>query len=199
MENMRSLEHILLPTTIEFVAGDRPFVGQLIITPCHQGYGTTLGNALRRVLLSSLSGAAVEAVKIKGVQHEFSAIPGVLEDVIEIILNLKQLAVRSHVDTPVVLTLSKKGKGVVTSKDFDKNPDVEIVSSDAVLATVDALSDKQVHEFVEVSKALYTGDTLVAHGPALQEMEAIAEARKEAPPLPIKKLPITKSWRKGYR
>ncbi len=68
------MEQILLPTTIEFIDSDQPNAAQVIITPCHQGYGTTLGNSLRRVLLSSLPGAAVESVKIRGVQHEFSAI-----------------------------------------------------------------------------------------------------------------------------
>ena len=83
------MEHITLPTTIEFINGDDLHTGQVVITPCHQGFGTTIGNALRRVLLSSLPGAAVETVKITGVQHEFSAIEGVKEDVVEIILNLK--------------------------------------------------------------------------------------------------------------
>jgi DNA-directed RNA polymerase subunit alpha len=127
---------IHLPTTIDFVKTDRPHVEQVIVTPCSQGYGTTLGNALRRVLLSSLPGAAVESVKIDGVQHEFSAIEGVQEDVIEIILNLRQLAVRVHSDTPVVLTLKKKGKGPVTAKDFDKNADVDIINDDMVIANV---------------------------------------------------------------
>jgi len=127
---------IHLPTTIDFVTTDRPHVEQVVVTPCSQGYGTTLGNALRRVLLSSLPGAAVESVKIDGVQHEFSAIEGVQEDVIEIILNLRQLAVRVHSDTPVTLTLKKKGKGPVTAKDFDKNADVEIINDDMVIANV---------------------------------------------------------------
>ena len=130
------MEQIFLPTTIEFQETDRSNVGKMIITPCHQGYGTTLGNALRRVLLSSLPGAAVEAIKIKGVQHEFSAIPGVLEDVIEIILNVKQIAVRLYSEEPVTLSLSKKGKGPVTAGDFEKNAAVEIVNPDLKIATV---------------------------------------------------------------
>ena len=94
------MDHILLPSTIEFQDTDNPKIGKLVLSPCHQGYGTTLGNALRRVLLSSIPGAAVEAVKIEGVDHEFSAIPGVLEDVVQVILNLKQLAVKLHTDGP---------------------------------------------------------------------------------------------------
>jgi len=130
------MEKILLPTTIEFHDADRENVGKMIMTPCHQGYGTTLGNALRRVLLSSLPGAAVESIKIQGVQHEFSALDGVQEDVIQIILNTKQIAVRSFSATPVVLSLVKKGVGDVTAGDFEKNADIEIVNPDLKIATV---------------------------------------------------------------
>ncbi len=125
-----------MPTTIELLDGDRLNVGQVVITPCHQGYGTTMGNALRRVLLSSLPGAAVESVKIAGVQHEFSAIDGVQEDVVEIILNLKQVAARCFSDMPVTLSLRKKGKGEVTAGDFEKNSDVEIVNPKAKIFTI---------------------------------------------------------------
>lgn len=128
------MEHIFLPSTIEFLSTDRPHVGQLVITPCHQGYGTTLGNALRRVLLSSLPGAAVESVKIAGVQHEFSVLEGVEEDVIDIILNVKQIAVKLHTDGPVTIHLSKKGVGPITAGDFEKNSAVEIINTDLVLA-----------------------------------------------------------------
>lgn len=128
--------NIPLPTTIEFNDTDRANVGQVVVTPCSKGYGTTLGNALRRVLLSSLPGAAVESVKIDGVQHEFSAVEGVQEDMIEIILNLKQLAVKVHSDEPVTLTLTKKGTGPVTAADFEKNADVEIANPDMHIATV---------------------------------------------------------------
>jgi len=130
------MEDILLPTTVEFIEGDNINVGKVVITPCHQGYGTTLGNALRRVLLSSLPGAAVEAVKISGVVHEFSAIEGVQEDMIAVILNLKNLAVRSYSTEPVTLSLHKKGKGVVKAGDFGKNSDVEVVNPDLELFTV---------------------------------------------------------------
>ncbi|MFA4830647.1 MAG: DNA-directed RNA polymerase subunit alpha [Patescibacteria group bacterium] len=130
------MEHIHLPTTIDFNETEHPNVGRVVITPCQQGYGTTLGNALRRVLLSSLPGAAVESFRIEGVQHEFSAIDGVLEDVVEIILNLKQAAVRVYSDEPVTLTLLKKSKGVITMGDFDKNSDVEILNPELKLMTI---------------------------------------------------------------
>lgn len=130
------MEHITLPTTIEFINGDDLHTGQVVITPCHQGFGTTIGNALRRVLLSSLPGAAVETVKIIGVQHEFSAIEGVKEDVVEIILNLKEIAVTSHTDEPITLSLTKKGVGPVTAGDFEKNADVDIINPELVLANI---------------------------------------------------------------
>jgi DNA-directed RNA polymerase subunit alpha len=130
------MEQILLPNTIEFKAGDKPNVGQLIVTPCHQGYGATMGNAFRRVLLSSLPGSAVESVKIAGVQHEFSAVEGVVEDMVQIIMNLKQLAVRSFSEESVTLTLNKKGKGDITASDFEKNADVEIINPELKIATL---------------------------------------------------------------
>ncbi len=135
------MDYILLPSTIEFRETGDKNIGELVVTPCHQGYGTTLGNSLRRILLSSIEGSAVEAVKIDGVQHEFAAIEGVQEDVIEVTLNLKQLAVISHSDTPVVLTLKKKGVGDVTAADFEKNADIEIVNPELKIATI--TSDKK--------------------------------------------------------
>ncbi len=130
------MENLLLPSKVEFIPGETPNSGSLVVSPCFYGYGTTLGNTLRRVLLSSLPGAAVEAVKIKGVQHEFSSAEGLNEDVVDIILNLKQLAVRVFVDEPVTLHVSKKGPGVVTGADIDANSSVEIMNPELVLATL---------------------------------------------------------------
>ncbi|HSR88917.1 MAG TPA: DNA-directed RNA polymerase subunit alpha [Candidatus Udaeobacter sp.] len=132
------MENLLLPSKVEFIPGDTPNKGSLVVTPCYFGYGTTLGNTLRRVLLSSLPGAAVEAVKIKGVQHEFSSAEGLKEDVVDIILSLKQLAVRVHVDEPVTLHISKKGPGVVTGADIEPNANAEIMNPELVLATLTA-------------------------------------------------------------
>ena len=130
------MDSLLLPSKIRFAKGERPNQGVLTVEPCAQGYGTTLGNALRRVLLSSLGGAAVTAVKIKGVDHEFSTIPNVKEDVLEVILNLKSLRLKCFSDQPVKLTLNAKSEGPVTAKNFSKNADVEIVNDDLVLCTI---------------------------------------------------------------
>ncbi len=128
------MENFLLPSKVEFQEGQTPNSGSVVITPCYHGYGTTLGNALRRVLLSSLPGSAVEHFKVKGVSHEFSTVEGVKEDAMEMMLNLKQLAVKIFTDETVVLNLVKKGPGVVTAADFVANSNVEIVNPDLVIA-----------------------------------------------------------------
>ncbi len=107
------------------------------IEPLHSGYGMTLGNSLRRVLLSSISGAAIVGFKIDGASHEFTTIPGVKEDVVEIILNLKGVRFRVFSDETQTIRLSKKGKGPVTAKDITTNADVEIVNPKHPIATLD--------------------------------------------------------------
>lgn len=114
--------------------------GQFVVEPLYPGYGTTVGTALRRVLLSSLPGAAITSVKFTGVDHEFSTIPGVKEDVIEILLNLKQARFRLSGDEPVTVSLTKKGSGKVTVKDIEGTDRLEVVSKDVHIAT---LSDKK--------------------------------------------------------
>lgn len=107
------------------------------IAPLHRGYGVTLGNSLRRVLLSSLSGGAVTAFGIEGVDHEFTAVDGIKEDAIQIIINLKQIRFKIYSDEPQTLELKKKGKGQVTAADIATNADVEIANPDQVIATLD--------------------------------------------------------------
>lgn len=106
------------------------------ISPLMPGYGATIANPLRRVLLSSLEGGAVTSIKIKGVDHEFSTISGVLEDVIEIILNIKKLKFRVHADGPIKLTLDAKGEKEITGKDIKLNSDVELINKDQHIATL---------------------------------------------------------------
>lgn len=133
------MQNLLLPSEVEFSqteSDQEGKLGELIISPCYFGYGTTLGNTLRRVLLSSLPGAAVEAFKIKGVQHEFSAVDGVKEDVVQIILNLKQLALKVYANEPVILKIKKNQAGEVKAKDIEPNAEVEVVNGDLTLATL---------------------------------------------------------------
>jgi len=131
------MENILLPSKISYQEDPKDKnKATLTIEPCYFGYGTTVGNALRRVLLSSLPGAAVTAVKIQGVDQEFSAIENVKEDALEICLKLKELRLRVHSEEPVKLTLKVKGKKKITAADFDKNSDVEIINKDLEIATL---------------------------------------------------------------
>ncbi len=130
------MENILLPSKMTFSEGETVNESTIVIEPLHHGYGTTIGNALRRVLLSSLEGAAVTAVKIKGAQHEFATIEGVKEDALEIILNLKKLRLKSHSSEPVVLKLDVSGKaGAVKAEAISANADIEIANPELVIAT----------------------------------------------------------------
>lgn len=110
------------------------------IEPLHSGYGMTLGNSLRRVLLSSIAGAAITSFKVDGASHEFTTLPGVKEDIVEIILNLKGVRFQVFSDDPQTIKLSKKGSGPVTAKDIEVNADVEIVNKDHVIAHIDGVS-----------------------------------------------------------
>ena len=111
--------------------------GKFVVEPLERGYGITLGNSLRRILLSSLPGAAVTSVKIEGVLHEFSTIPGVVEDVTDIILNIKQLALKLHAEEGKLIRIEAEGEGVVLAKDIVVDPDVEILNPELHIATLD--------------------------------------------------------------
>ena len=108
----------------------------ITIEPLVSGYGQTLGNSIRRVLLSSIEGTAITAFKIDGVSHEFTTIPGVKEDVVEIMLNLKSVVLNSHSDEPVELTVSKKGGNLMAS-DLAVGSDVDVINGDQLIATID--------------------------------------------------------------
>lgn len=130
------MESIALPKKIEFKAGKTPNEGQMIVEPCFPGYGITLGNSLRRVMLSSLPGAAAIGVKIKGVDHEFMPLPHLKEDILEFILNLKQLRLKVHTEETQILELDVHGKKVITAADIKPNSEVEIVNPDLVLGNI---------------------------------------------------------------
>jgi DNA-directed RNA polymerase subunit alpha len=119
-----------------------------VIEPLHTGYGMTLGNSLRRVLLSSIAGAAVTSFKIDGVSHEFTTVPGVKEDVVDIMLNLKRIRFRVFSDEPQTLRIEHKGKGEVTAKNITTNADVEVVNGDQVIATLDDDKNKFVMDLI---------------------------------------------------
>ena len=121
--------------------------GKFEIMGCYPGYGMTLGNALRRVLLASLKGSAITAVKIKGVSHEFSTLDGVMEDAVQIILNLKKIRFKMHSDEPVKVSLKFKGEGKVTAKEIKCPSSVEVVNKDQIIATI---TDKKVELELEL-------------------------------------------------
>lgn len=113
------------------------FSGSFVIEPLLPGYGMTLGNALRRVLLSSLTGAAVTSFRIEGITHEFTTLKGVKEDMVNLMLNLKALKVQLHGDEPIIAKLNKKGPGIVKAANFQKNAQVDFPDKDYIIATLD--------------------------------------------------------------
>ena len=135
------MEHIHLSTTVSIkVISEDPRTGVFEIEGLYAGYGLTLGNALRRTLLSSLPGAAVTQLNIKNVPHEFSTLPGVKEDIVEVGLNFKQIRFRMHTEEPKVLTLKAKGQRVVTAGDIKADAEVEIMNPTTHLVTLTAKS-----------------------------------------------------------
>jgi DNA-directed RNA polymerase subunit alpha len=130
------MQPISLPNKVNFAAEDGNH-HEFVVEPLYPGYGTTLGNALRRVLLSSVPGAAVTAFKVRGVDHEFSTIPNVREDVIQLMLNLKQLRLKVFSEEPVILFLKVKGEKTATAGDIEANDMVEIVNKDLPIVTLD--------------------------------------------------------------
>ncbi len=134
----KNWQELIKPNKLQVSAGDDPKrVATVVAEPLERGFGTTLGNSLRRVLLSSLQGAAVTSVQIDGVLHEFSSIPGVREDVTDIVLNIKTIALRSQTDTPKRMTLRKTGPGLVTAGDIAVTGDVQVLNPDLVICTLD--------------------------------------------------------------
>ncbi|SFX69289.1 DNA-directed RNA polymerase subunit alpha [Marinospirillum alkaliphilum] len=131
----RSVTEFLRPRDIK-VETLSPTRAKIILEPFERGFGHTLGNALRRILLSSMPGCAIVEAEIEGVEHEYSAIEGVQEDVIEILLNLKQVAVKMFTRDDAVLSLTKKGPGVVTAGDIQGDHDIEIINPDLVIANL---------------------------------------------------------------
>ena len=128
--------------------------GKFVVEPLERGYGTTLGNSLRRIMLSSLPGAAVSQVRIDGILHEFSSIPGVKEDVTEIIMNIKSLAIKNNSETnePKVAYIEFSGEGVVTAADIQVDADIEILNPDLVIATLNGGADSKLYMELTITK-----------------------------------------------
>ncbi len=155
----RNWNELIRPEKPQIETGNDPSrKARIVAEPLERGFGVTLGNSLRRVLLSSLQGAAVTAIQIDGVVHEFSSIEGVREDVVDIVLNIKQLALRMHAEGPKRMTLRATGPGPVTASQIDAPSDIEILNGDHVLATLDEGANLRIEFTVNTGKGYRPAD-----------------------------------------
>ncbi len=155
----KNWQELIKPNKLEINPGHDPNrIATVVAEPLERGFGLTLGNALRRVLLSSLQGAAVNSVQIDGVLHEFSSIAGVREDVTDVILNIKEIALRMHVEGPKRLILRKEGPGIVTAGDIEETADIEVLNPDHVLCTLDDGAEIRMEFTVNTGKGYVAAD-----------------------------------------
>ena len=155
----KNWQELIKPTKLDIVpAGDPARRATIVAEPLERGFGLTLGNALRRVLLSSLRGAAVTAVQIDGVLHEFSSIAGVREDVTDIVLNIKEIAIKMEGDGPKRMVVRKQGPGAVTAGDIQTVGDVEILNPDHVICTLDEGAEIRMEFTVDTGKGYVPAD-----------------------------------------
>lgn len=152
----KNWQELIKPTKLDIVPGGDPSrTATIVAEPLERGFGLTLGNALRRILLSSLQGAAVTSVQIEGVLHEFSSIPGVREDVTDIVLNIKGLAIQMHAEGPKRMNLKASGPGEVKAGDIETGPDIEIKDPDLVLCHLDKGAKLNMELTVENGKGYF--------------------------------------------
>jgi len=173
------------PKAVEFEEKEQtPSYGRFFAEPLERGYGTTIGNSLRRILLSSLPGYAITAVRIKGVLHEFSTIPGVKEDVTDIVLNLKEVRLSLHEGDQLTATLKAKGEAVVTARDITGGPSLEILEPDRHIATLDKGAELDMELVIKRGRGYVPGERT-------EEDEPIGTIRLDAVFAPIKKVNFT--------
>ena len=159
MTIQRNWQELIKPTKLDFVSdSDNARTASVVAEPLERGYGLTLGNALRRVLLSSLQGAAVTAMQIDGVLHEFSSIPGVREDITDLVLNVKEIALKMGGEGPKRLTLQKQGPGAVTAGDIKVSGDIEVLNPDLVLCHLDDGAEVNIEFTVNTGKGYVPAD-----------------------------------------
>ena len=162
--------HIHTPGLVN-VDDHSPVSATFTVEPLHSGYGMTLGNSLRRVLLSSISGAAITSFKIEGVSHEFTTVKGVKEDVVDIMLNLKGIRFRVYGDEVQNLRIVKQGKGTITAKDIQTNADVEVVNPEHVIATID---DEKAKFTMDLTIEVGRGYRTIEEGTAKKASDFVA-------------------------
>lgn len=182
-----AVNEFLTPRHID-VTENSPTHARVVLEPLERGFGHTLGNALRRILLSSMAGCAITEVEIDGVLHEYSAISGVREDVIEILLNLKGVAVVMHGRDQVTLTLSKKGPGLVTASDIQLDHDVEIKNPDHVIANITGNCELKMRLTVARGRGYQPADNRRRDD---DESRAIGRLQLDASFSPVKRLAYT--------
>ncbi|HEY2487807.1 MAG TPA: DNA-directed RNA polymerase subunit alpha [Candidatus Binataceae bacterium] len=177
---------LIKPKTVEFEEKElTPLYGKFYAEPLERGYGITVGNALRRVLLSSLPGYAITAVRIKGVLHEFSTLPGIKEDVTDIILNLKEVRVRLHEGEQITASLKVKGEAVVAARDITGGPSLEILTPDQHIATLDKGAELDMELIIKRGRGYVPAER------GEEEEEPIGTVRIDAIYSPIKKVNFT--------
>jgi DNA-directed RNA polymerase subunit alpha len=172
---------LIKPKTVEFEEKElTPTYGRFFAEPLERGYGITIGNAMRRILLSSLPGFAITAVRIKGVLHEFSTIPGVKEDVTDIILNLKEVRLRLHEGEELTATLKAKGESVVTARDITGGPSLEVLTPNQHIATLDKGADFDLELVIKRGRGYVPGERT-------EDDEPIGTIRLDAIYAPVKR------------
>jgi DNA-directed RNA polymerase subunit alpha len=155
----RNWQELIKPTKLDIVSGsDSARVASVVAEPLERGYGLTLGNALRRVLLSSLQGAAVTAIQIDGILHEFSSLPGVREDITDFVLNVKEIAIKMNAEGPKRLTLNKQGPGAVVAGDIKVTGDIEVLNPELVLCHLDDGAEINIEFTVNTGKGYVPAD-----------------------------------------
>jgi DNA-directed RNA polymerase subunit alpha len=149
----KNWRELIRPRMLEAEDSQTERYGKFSCEPLERGFGNTLGNALRRVLLSSLQGAAIKSVRVEGVMHEFSSMPGVIEDMCDVVLNLKEVRLRVHSEEPKLLRIHRKGEGILTASDLVANdPTVEVLNPQQKIATLSAEADVEMELSVGVGK-----------------------------------------------
>lgn len=147
---MIKLKNLIIPNNLQADMNSlSDFYGKFVAEPFEPGYGHTIGNSLRRILLSSIEGSAITAIKIKGISHEYSVIPGVLEDVMQIILRLKQVRFQSEVTDLQILRLYKKGEGQVLASDIETNSNIDVINKDLVIANLEIDGKLEIELYIQ--------------------------------------------------
>jgi len=154
----KNWKELIKPSKIDIQASEDKKFAKIVVEPLERGFALTLGNALRRVLLSSIQGTAVTAIQIDGVLHEFSSINGVREDVTDIVLNIKSLSLKLNTNGPKKLILDAKGPGEITAKMINPNPDIEILNPDQVICNLDENSKVYMEFIVNTGKGYVSAD-----------------------------------------